>query len=285
MLCVVPPNVIPSKDKLMASALNNPHGFGFAIVVTKERRIIVEKTMNPDTAVNRFLELRAQYPDDYAMWHARLATHGSMTLDNCHPFPVGGDTQTYLGHNGILPVLEDKTDRSDTRIFAEDVLASMGGVKALDNEQLLNIIEDFSTGSKLCILTVDPQAKQQCYLVHEDKGKVDEAGVWWSNDSCSWTYGSYYTTKKSYVPYADGYGMADDEDIYSCPNCRAILDEYMVEYGMCEFCQSCLDCSADYELCLCYDPKASSYSNDGWIKDKPTSVNNQPLALAWGKDW
>ena len=68
MLCVIPPNVIPSREKLENSALNNPHGFGFAIVVPSENRIHSERTMNADTSINRFLEMRAKYPEGYAMW-------------------------------------------------------------------------------------------------------------------------------------------------------------------------------------------------------------------------
>ena len=63
MLCVIPPNVIPSREKLENSALNNPHGFGFAIVVPSENRIHSERTMNADTSINRFLEMRAKYPE------------------------------------------------------------------------------------------------------------------------------------------------------------------------------------------------------------------------------
>lgn len=280
MLCVVPPNVIPSKDKLQASAMNNPHGFGFAIVVSKERRIIVEKTMNPDTAVNRFLELRAQYPEDYAMWHARLATHGSHTLDNCHPFQVGNEL-TYLGHNGILSVLEDKTDRSDTRIFAEDVLTKMGGVTALDDEQLYNIIEEFTSGSKLCILTVDPKAQYQCYMVHQDKGKFDDSGVWWSNDSCSWDYGWYSSSKLGSYAYADD----DTTNLVECPQCKGILDDYMIEYGMCEYCNTCVDCGSDCELCLCYEPTKVEKDKYDWLKSTPDKTVTNAVKLWEGVDW
>jgi len=77
MLCVVPPNVLPDREKLTYSAINNPDGFGFAIVVSKERRILTYHTMDPDEAVNEFLKMRAEYPSDYALWHARLATHGT----------------------------------------------------------------------------------------------------------------------------------------------------------------------------------------------------------------
>jgi glutamine amidotransferase len=150
MLCVIPPNVIPSEDKLVASALNNPHGFGFAILVPSENRIIVERTMNPDESISRFMELRRQYMESFAMWHARYATLGDKNVSNCHPFKVGDDPLTYLGHNGHLPIVEPKGDkRSDTRIFAEDLLPRIGGVASLDNEQVYNLIEEFTSGSKV----------------------------------------------------------------------------------------------------------------------------------------
>jgi len=266
MLCVVPPNVIPSREKLENSALNNPHGFGFAIVVPADKRIIVEKTMDPDESINRFLELRGKFPEGYAMWHARLATHGSTNISNCHPFSVGGDNQTWLAHNGILSVLEDNTDRSDTRIFAEDVLPAMGGIKALDNDQLSNIIDDFTTGSKVCVLTVDPQAEYQCYIYHKDKGNEDESGVWWSNDSCELDYGSRWKSTKPYSFWdADYYTSRttpkptqveayNPEIPYECPQCQAILDSEIVESTYsCHFCQYCFDCETAREECMCYN--------------------------------
>lgn len=274
MLCVIPPGIIPSREKLTNSALNNPHGFGFAIVVPQDRRIIVEKTMDADESINNFLKLRGQYPEGYAMWHARLATHGSQTVDNCHPFAVGHDPQTYLGHNGILPVLEDKTDRSDTRIFAEDILSAMGGVTALDNEQLYNMLEDFTTGSKVCVLTVDPRAQHQAYLLHEEKGKYDTTGVWWSNDSCylsDWS-SSKWVSNKDYdlLP-------ASKDEIIECFNCKSTLDEEMIDTyeGQCFYCGACTDCKSTATECLCYD----ATGNKWWTYDAPHS---KPVSL-WGE--
>ena len=143
MLCVVPPNVIPNLDYMDEAAYNNPHGFGFAIAVPSEQRIIVEKHMDATTNILRFIELRTQYPQGYAMWHARYATHGAKTVDNCHPFQVGHDARTYLAHNGILDVHIPKTDdRSDTRVFAEELLPAIGGVTALDNEWVWDMMEE-----------------------------------------------------------------------------------------------------------------------------------------------
>lgn len=265
MLCVIPPNVIPSRSKLENSALNNPHGFGFAIVIPSENRIHSERTMNADTSVNRFLEMREKYPEGYAMWHARLATHGSTTVDNCHPFRVGGSEDTYLAHNGILPIIEPLGDlRSDTRIFAEDLLPAIGGVTALDNPQVMNLVEDFTSGSKVCILTVDPRAEYQCYLIHENKGKVDEAGVWWSNDSCHLTSWTSVKTWTSVQPLDFGV-KASDEWAY-CQVCDLMLEGKSEEdLDSCPQCGSCFMCKTFKTDCLCY--KGSNYKQVEWNKD------------------
>ena len=276
MLCVIPPQVLPSREKLENSALNNPDGFGFAIAIPSENRIHVERTMNADDSINAFLAMRAKYPEGYAIWHARYATHGSTTLDNCHPFYVGSDGLTVLAHNGVLPTEELKGDlRSDTRIFAEDILARIGGVTALDNPQIYNMLEDFSTGSKIAVLTVDPRAKYDLYLLHENKGKIDDAGVWWSNDSCDLNYyakpapmkyNGYYDNEwgnaawgmDSYTPSSSkSSSQVLDDSKYQCEVCMAILDADELESTdyLCVFCESCQLCTMNMSVCMCYKPK------------------------------
>ena len=271
LLCVIPPQTIPSRDKLEAAALNNPHGFGFAIVVPEDRRIIRERTMDPDEAINRFLELRGKYNTGYAMWHARLATHGKMNVDNCHPFMVG-NTDTYLAHNGVLPVADDPTDeRSDTRIFAEDILAKIGGAPALDNPHIFDMIEDFTSGSKIAVLTVDPRAKYQCYLLHENKGWKETNGIWWSNSSC---YIDYYKSTATTSSYRDPYYDKEIDD--KCPQCSADVDPSWysdLSEGMCYFCGACLYCEAKAVDCLCYNP----------VTDKKL-VTSDRIPYAWN-DW
>jgi glutamine amidotransferase len=272
MLCVVPPNVIPSREKLENSALNNPHGFGFAIVIPSEKRIHAERTMNADTSINRFLQMRTLHPEGYAMWHARFATHGTTTVDNCHPFRVGGDRKTYLAHNGVLPILEPKGDnRSDTRIFAEDLLPAIGGVASLDNDQVVNLIEDFTTGSKVAILTVDPRAKYQCYLFHEEKGWRDDSGVWWSNDSCYLPKPYTYTSNTWYSAKPLDFVTKHEESqvFYECKVCDLIVDdEQLLEAGVgddyCPQCGCCYDCNTYMTDCLCY--KGSNADAPWWSK-------------------
>ena len=275
MLCVIPPNVIPSRTKLENSALNNPHGFGFAIVIPSENRIHVERTMNADTSINRFLDMRGKYPEGYAMWHARYATHGSMNVENCHPFQVGvGNNLTYLAHNGIMPIVEPKgDDRSDTRIFAEDLLPAIGGVTALDNPQVSNLIEDFTNGSKVCILTVDPRAEYQCYLYHAEKGKKDESGVWWSNDSCyldTYTRGSWKSVNPLDFGLSDSSPKSGGLDFAVCTVCETYTDTNMLEWdeSFCVTCGSCYECESYITTCMCYQGSEKTWaswgSEGGW---------------------
>jgi hypothetical protein len=261
MLCVIPPNVLPSREKLENSALNNPDGFGYAIAIPKEQRILVGHTMNADEAINDFLELKAKYPHGYALWHARLATHGSMCLENCHPFQVGRDTKTFLAHNGILPTVDEKkSDRSDTRILAESILPRMGGVTALDDPQMWSVLEEFTAGSKVVVLSVNPKAKYQMYLLHEKSGKYDESEVWWSNDSCDI---SYYTQAKlsygSHYPSSviGGKSSARTLDWALCMVCATEFDTW--ENVFCPRCSACLECTQSRVSCMCYNPADRAY--------------------------
>lgn len=221
MLCVIPPNVLPSREKLENSALNNPDGFGYAIAIPQESRILIHRTMDADEAVNKFLEDKAKYPKGYAIWHARLATQGSNTIENCHPFYVGKDKKTVLAHNGVLPFADEGEkksllDRSDTRIFAEHVLPRMGGVAALDDPHMYEALLEITSGSKVAILTVNPVAEYQLYLLHEKAGWYDDDKVWWSNNSCELSYyKSYYTGGYAHGGYSS---YAWNDEYYNAYN-------------------------------------------------------------------
>ena len=278
MLCVIPVGVIPSREKLENSALNNPHGFGFAIAVPEENRIIVERTMDADESINRFLELRQQYLTGYAMWHARLATHGSRNVTNCHPFRVGKDTSTYLAHNGILDItIPHADDRSDTRVFAEELLPALGGVTALDNDWVWEMLEEYTSGSKVCVLTVNPEAKHQMYLLNASAGKEDADGVWWSNDSCYLTsWHSTYKSKPAVAGYYNGsFDMWDDRSVYNkdkedtkdyeCPECKQSSEASEIDawYNHCPYCDFCWDCMSGWDECFCYSSSYKSKQYDG----------------------
>jgi len=53
---------------------------------------------------------------DEFLLHLRIATHGGITQDNCHPFPLREGS--WIMHNGILDLPIVKSGWSDTRTFA-----------------------------------------------------------------------------------------------------------------------------------------------------------------------
>ena len=50
--------------------------------------------------------------DEEVIIHFRLATHGSVSIKNCHPFRIG---DYWFAHNGVLPI-RSINDRTDSQI-------------------------------------------------------------------------------------------------------------------------------------------------------------------------
>ena len=255
LLIVCEPNSTPNEADLHAGACSNPHGFGFAIHAGD--KIISERSMSAKKSIARFLELREQYPNGYAMWHARYATHGVKNEQNCHPFVVGGDERTYLAHNGILDVSIHKSDkRSDTRVFAEDTLPRIGGVSALDDDNVWIMAETWAKGSKIAILTVDPAAKHPMYLLNESAGSWDNEGIWWSNQSHK---RSLYAIPAKVEPIDETdklWDYAVEVELDVCPYCESDTSLTDNPY-FCGTCQSCYDCGIMIDDCLCYTPNTN----------------------------
>ena len=96
LLVVSSPNSTPRKKDLENASCNNPHGFGYAVIAGN--KIITGRGMSSKKIIKEFLEVRKQYPNSYAMYHARFATHGVRNEENCHPFKIGGSELSYLAH-------------------------------------------------------------------------------------------------------------------------------------------------------------------------------------------
>jgi len=273
LLVVCNPNSTPSKDELTTGACKNPHGFGFAIDTGSG--IISERSMSAKKSIARFLELREQYPDGYAMWHARYATHGVKNELNCHPFKVSGEHDTYLAHNGVLDILIPKGDRrSDTRIMAEELLPRLGGVSALDDDYVYDMISSWSNGNKIAVMTNDPSAQYKIYIINESAGSWDSNGIWWSNNSHQPTPTiTTYTHEPSVydIVVADRHFQSTDyeDNKFECPNCEALIDLWESEL-YCLNCEACFDCSAQFLDCLCYNPQTKDMLRDeyGFINEK-----------------
>jgi glutamine amidotransferase len=161
----------------------------------------------------------------------------------------------------VLDISIGKSDkRSDTRVFAEDTLPRIGGVSALDDDNVWIMAETWAKGSKIAILTCDPAAKHPMYLLNESAGSWDNEGIWWSNQSHKrTTYLEPKPISHTHKPsmYDDMkeelWDYAVDVELEVCPYCESATDLIENPY-YCNMCKSCFDCSIFIEDCLCYTP-------------------------------
>jgi predicted glutamine amidotransferase len=88
-----------TREEFNTSWSNNPDGFG--IMYHAYGSVLTGKALNIQDAWDLYQEAleRGGTDTDYVL-HFRMATHGEVTLSNCHPFPCGNGK--YLVHNGVF---------------------------------------------------------------------------------------------------------------------------------------------------------------------------------------
>ena len=171
----------------------NPDGGGISWI--EDGKVQVFKTMKLKPFKQKFKEVLSKYGDSDILVHMRIATHGSVCIENNHPFYI--DTQTVFAHNGIMPSEfhpPAKSDLSDTRYFNQVFLQNIKPV-ALDDELFRQAVGDIiGSFNKLVILSANKKLQKESYIINERSGQWVK-GVWYSNTSHEpstiRTYGNY----------------------------------------------------------------------------------------------
>jgi hypothetical protein len=274
LLAYISPDAKVNVTGLEIACENNDDGFGWAIHCNDH--IIVGRFMDAKEAIDTFMTFRELDPSRMSMFHARIGTHGSRSLLNCHPFVVPNEhktearvpshdgisvvTGTVLGHNGILPVNMPKHDfRSDTRFFVEEELPKRSRT-LWDNEWKVARLEKWMSGSKFVVLTTEPQYKRGGYIVNGKLGHWED-GTWWSNDSYSYPWYRGWSKKGALYAF-DEWGAivpsgqkaigstvlgedVEDEWPYRSPFDRA----REAGWEQCGICSSMLDPESPFDYC------------------------------------
>lgn len=126
-IIIVPKNVeIPSRKTLLQVYDANPDGIGFAC------DSMIYKTLDFEAFYNRVKQIPKE---ENLVIHFRWATHGSVCLENVHPFVEDG---TVFFHNGVLPIAS-KNDMTDSEIcFREILMPSIKQKGIKRSERLIN---------------------------------------------------------------------------------------------------------------------------------------------------
>lgn len=284
MLTHIPARVEIDPTGILNGASWNDDGHGWAIV--GKNRILMGKGFDGPSVVEDFMRARHEHKGP-ALFHSRWATHGSVTLDNIHPFRVGRDRKTVLAHNGILPDPSQpiKGDsRSDTRIFATHLLPNLWA--DIDRPEVMADMGLFIRSNKLVILTANRQYAQRAYIVNEklgawdgsNKSVVGNGSIWYSNsdwtralpkyvgktgggisaggtsvggilaESDEYGWAAWSGERPSRAGTGTPYGYGNNWDCEMCGAYITTTDE------ACSACLSCVYCWEAPEACDCHEP-------------------------------
>jgi len=258
VICAGIGNEKPTHKELEQACKSNPDGFGWGAVVEHkgELRLLSGKSMQAKEAISDYEAVFREYGNHVQahFFHARIATHGETSIRGCHGFMVeGSDKKSIIAHNGIMPLTLEKGDwRSDSRVFAEDVLPRFGGITGLCDQRVWDVMDGFVEGSNSKVVILTLELEIPLLILGESLGHWQTEGLWWSNKSyMPYNYSTYPAPKTVIM----GSQVWDDEDedsmLTNClnPECPEILD-YMNEF--CHYCGWCQDCDTHWEACQCF---------------------------------
>ena len=240
-----------SEDRLRTCCNNTKDGCGFAYI--KDNAIIIKKFMEFEAFYKEYKLVETTSP---MLIHFRIATHGKVELDNCHPFKL--NNRMVLIHNGIISGYGDKEKKSDTRDYIDKVLSKISW-KMWKNPAFREMVGQAIGYSKLGIMDVSGEM----YIINYNKGVVED-GVWYSNSSFKEYKPKLVTTNKSYKNDYDKYYTYDDDDkfqlIYKCKACGKEYVKNENEDAVCDVCKSI----RSEEIGFIYDGVRYYYKDEGY---------------------
>lgn len=195
---------------LSNSSINNPDGWGF-VARRGKSEIYTGKSMDMSGATAAIREL--EKADAEFLFHYRFSTHGTINLENAHPFEVAPDS--FLVHNGVMNKVKIVDKRfSDTFHFAKEMQEYLSGVKSRTNKvisKFLKARDEIIGVSKIAVM-----AKGIDTIIYNKELGYELDGSWFSNE-----YSLESPAYKSYnkaANYSKGWKSTDpyeyDDDFF-----------------------------------------------------------------------
>ena len=177
----------PSYKRVKNMCENNSDGFAIVWHV-KGEPVRNYRTLNEKKFLKKYNEITSSYKaKDVSLFiHARIKTHGTQKLENCHGW-IEDKIGLAFAHNGILSI-KNRDDMTDSETFFRDIFApvfEIGGWSAGERA-----IKACIGTSKFCFMDMYGN------LIHYGNYIKGDDGILYSNDSYmerTWNkYGGYY---------------------------------------------------------------------------------------------
>jgi len=125
--------------------------------------------------------------------HFRWATHGDISVANCHPFRLSSGAAAV--HNGVLSYAST-VEKSDTSHFCDEILSPLLAVLPADCQAVRHLVEEtIGGGNKIAVLSNGGEI-----VIYNEKRGHWLDGAWYSNDSYKprvSVYEQYYASMMS----------------------------------------------------------------------------------------
>lgn len=130
---------MPSRSILNKAYSKNPHGCGYVATGSSYKTCLYRDFLKRLGTVGK---------DENCIIHFRLATHGSICTENCHPFNIG---DVYFAHNGILNI-KPKADMTDSETAFKQIIYPAITQYGLDSIEVNDVIAGLIGFSKFAIM-------------------------------------------------------------------------------------------------------------------------------------
>ncbi len=206
------------EEHIRSALLTNKDGYGIVILdETQPLGYTLHKSYSVELPIEEVQRLFRDNEDKQIYAHFRFSTRGKKNVENCHPFQIFSPTEqlpysVFFMHNGTMTNWTDKTDRSDSAVFAQDFLSDYFRVwlerlgepqKVFNNETFKTAMTCMADGDKFLLFD-----NTGCAL--RVGGGVKQEWGWSSNDYSFTRNSSVNSTEKSgsyyYSSYSSGYG-------------------------------------------------------------------------------
>lgn len=184
----------PSVECVNTMCENNPDGFAL-VWHTGKGNVQILRTMSKDIVLKIYKRITSTYSwrTTSLFLHARIATHGSTNIKNCHGWHSKQTHQTFA-HNGILSVA-NRDDMTDSETFFRDIFEpsfKIGGWEA--GKRAINA----------CIGTSK-------FVFMDDEGDINYFGKYIEDAGCLFSNDTYHEERiprwvSKYSDYDYGYG-------------------------------------------------------------------------------